>query len=426
MVKFFIETFGCTANTSASELMSFLLADCGYERTLSLEQADFIVVNTCIVKAPTESKIKNMLKDLYKKIPLIVTGCLPQVLIEWCHANIPKAVFLGVDHFGDICLAAQKLLAEESFELLSREKNFCNEIKRERDWQYTGIIEISKGCTGQCAYCIVKIAKGTLVSKPENQILTEAQNALKEGCKELWLTAQDTASYGSDINSSLPKLLKAIISLPNEFMIRIGMMNIDYALPILDELIDLLKHPKIYAFLHIPVQSGSNSVLTKMKRKYTIDDFWMLYDKLQSLLEITLSTDIITGFPGETEEDYFKTKELLKRASFDIVNISKYGDRKGTTASKSSEKNPTEIIKERSSELTILQNQISLKQNKKWIGWEGFALALRLDKNNRGVLLRNKAYKIIALKDSLELGKWYRVKITGAQKTRLIGKLVSK
>jgi len=425
LTKFFIETFGCTANTSASELMSFLLSECGYEKINSIEQADFVVVNTCIVKAPTESKIKNLLNVLNKKIPLIVTGCLPQVLIDWCHENIPSAALLGVDHFGDVCLAAQKLLSGELFELLSRDNIFCKEVQRDRDWKYTGIIEISKGCSGQCAYCIVKIAKGPLVSKPESQILSEAKNALMEGCKEIWLTAQDTASYGYDINSNLPKVVQNLTALPGDFMIRIGMMNIDFALKIIDEIIEFLKQPKVYAFLHIPIQTGSNRILEKMKRKYTIEQFWELYEKLRSIPELTLSTDIITGFPGETDEDFRKTKELLHAAAFDIVNISKYGDRKGTLASKSTEKIPTEIRKERSRELTIIQNEISLQRNRKWLGWEGKALALRQDNDNIGILFRNKAYKTIVVKNPvIQIGNWYKVKIIAAQKTRLVGKLI--
>ncbi|MBN1330042.1 MAG: tRNA (N(6)-L-threonylcarbamoyladenosine(37)-C(2))-methylthiotransferase [Candidatus Heimdallarchaeota archaeon] len=425
MAKFFIETFGCTANASASELMGFLLTKCGYEKIDTIKKADFVLVNTCIVKAPTESKIKNLLMKLYEKIPLIVTGCLPQVLIDWCHENIPTAALLGVDHFGDVCLAAKQLLSGKPFELLSREKHFCEEIQRDRSWRYTGIIEISKGCLGQCAYCIVKIAKGSLVSKFENQILSEAKAAIKEGCKELWLTAQDTASYGFDLNTSLPKLVQNLTAIPGDFMIRVGMMNIDFAKNIIDEIIEFLKHPKVYAFIHIPLQSGSNDILEKMKRRYTVEEFWAVYKKLQTLSEITISTDIITGFPGETEDDFQKTKELLQTATFDIINISKYGDRKGTYASKSTEKIPTEIIKKRSKELTVIQNQISLQQNEKWIGWEGKAIALRPDNVINGTLCRNKAYKTIAIKDSpIQLGDWYKVKIIGAQKTRLIGKLI--
>ena len=184
--------------------MSHLLHECGYEKISELSEADFVLVNTCVVKAPTESKIKDLLEKLYRKSPLIISGCLPQVMAEWCHQVLPQAALLGVDHFGEICQAAMSTLEGKPFELITRKKEFCDEILRDRARPLTGILEISKGCTGLCAYCIVRIAKGPLVSKSSYQILQEAKVALAEGCKELWLTAQDTASYGVDTNTSLP------------------------------------------------------------------------------------------------------------------------------------------------------------------------------------------------------------------------------
>jgi threonylcarbamoyladenosine tRNA methylthiotransferase CDKAL1 len=423
--KFFVETFGCTANTSATELMSYLLNECGYEKVSETSKADFVLINTCVVKAPTESKIKDLLVKLYQKSPLIVTGCLPQVMVDWCHQKIPQAALLGVDHFGEICQAAKNTLKGKTFELITRKKEFCEEIQRDRDRPLTGILEISKGCTGLCAYCIVRIAKGPLVSKSTNQIIQEAQIALAEGCKELWLTAQDTASYGVDVDTSLPLLLESIVDLPEDFMIRIGMMNIDYASRIMEPLKDFLQHPKIYSFLHIPMQAGSDVVLKKMNRRYTIKEFKLLVEQLRKDINLTLSTDVIVGFPGETEEDFKKTLEVLDEIQFDVVNISKYGDRKGTVSSKSQEKLPTEIIKQRSIALTEKVHEMTLARNKNWIGWEGTALALRSDERTTATLLRNKSYKLIAIDNpTIELGKWYDIRITDALKTRLVGSII--
>ncbi|MBK5115181.1 MAG: tRNA (N(6)-L-threonylcarbamoyladenosine(37)-C(2))-methylthiotransferase [Candidatus Heimdallarchaeota archaeon] len=425
MEKFFVETFGCTANTSATELMSYLLNECGYEKISETSKADFVLINTCVVKAPTESKIKDLLVKLYQKSPLIVTGCLPQVMVDWCHQKIPQAALLGVDHFGEICQAAKNTLKGKTFELITRKKEFCEEIQRDRDRPLTGILEISKGCTGLCAYCIVRIAKGPLVSKSTNQIIQEAQIALAEGCKELWLTAQDTASYGVDLDTSLPLLLESIVDLPEDFMIRIGMMNIDYASRIMEPLKDFLQHPKIYSFLHIPMQAGSDVVLKKMNRRYTIKEFKLLVEQLRKDINLTLSTDVIVGFPGETEEDFKKTLEVLDEIQFDVVNISKYGDRKGTISSKSQEKLPTEIIKQRSIALTEKVHEMTLARNRNWIGWEGTALALRRDERTTATLLRNKSYKLIAIDNpTIELGKWYDIRITDALKTRLVGSII--
>jgi len=426
LVNFFIETFGCTANISASELMSYLLLECGFEKTDKMDSADFIILNTCVVKAPTESKIKDQIIKLSNRYPLIIAGCLPQVMSDWCKENIPKAALIGVDHFYKICQAADAILNDQEFKLISRKKEFSSEAKRVRARDLTGIIEISKGCTGQCAYCIVRIAKGPLVSKSPDSILNEARTALNEGCREIWLTAQDTASYGIDIKESLPDIVKTIAALPSDFMIRIGMMNADYALQFLPEIKEMFKLPNVYSFIHLPLQSGSDNVLTKMKRKYTVKEYAYLIEELRKIKDFTISTDIITGLPGETEENFNQTKKLLEKIKFDIVNISKYGDRRGTVASKSKEKIPSEIIKERSVIITKLVSKMTLKRNEKWIGWQGDALALRIDKRNKSILLRNKFYKLISVENSpLDLGKWYRVEIEKARKTRLIGRVVS-
>ncbi|NHK32836.1 MAG: tRNA (N(6)-L-threonylcarbamoyladenosine(37)-C(2))-methylthiotransferase [Asgard group archaeon] len=424
MSKFYAQTFGCTANTSATELMIYLLRKCGHKQIKTINDADFALINTCIVKAPTESKVKDLLLKLHEKTPLIVAGCLPQVLYEWCQENLLNATLLGVDHFGNVCLAAKNLLNKKPYNSLSRDSNFCSEINRERMHKHTGIIEISKGCTGNCSYCIVKIAKGKLVSKKEEIIMLEAKNAIEEGCRELWLTAQDTASYGIDSNSNLPAIVKKISSIQTDFRIRIGMMNPDYALKILNDLKHALQLPKVYKFIHMPVQSGSNDILMKMKRKYLIEDFNYIIRELRKQ-NITLSTDIIVGFPGETEEDFNKTKKLVLEKKFDIINISKYGDRKGTEASHSRDKIPTELVKKRSSELTEITKKITLERNREWIGWKGSALAVKYDDEKSQTILRNDSYKVIAINDSdLPLGKRYSIKVIDAMKTRLIGTLI--
>lgn len=425
MSKFYAQTFGCTANTSATELMIYLLSNCGHKKVENIDDADFCLINTCIVKAPTESKVKDLLLKIHEKLPLLIAGCLPQVLYNWCQSNLPNATLIGVDHFDKVCFAAKNLLEGKSYIAIQRDENFYSEINRDRISKQTGIIEISKGCSGNCSYCIVKIAKGPLVSKKEDQILLEAKNAIKEGCKEIWLTAQDTASYGIDLNSDLPTIVRKINSIQDDFRIRIGMMNPDYALKIINELKEILSLPKVYKFIHMPLQSGSNDILKKMNRKYLIEDYNYLMNELGSLQNLTFSTDIIVGFPGETEMDFEKTKELIRKYKFDIINISKYGDRKGTEASRSREKIPTEIIKKRSSELSEISRELSLERNSKWIGWKGLALSVKYNEDRTETILRNDSYKVIAINEpEAQLGQWYFVEIIDALKTRLKGILI--
>ncbi|TFF85253.1 tRNA (N(6)-L-threonylcarbamoyladenosine(37)-C(2))-methylthiotransferase [Candidatus Heimdallarchaeota archaeon] len=421
MTTFFLETYGCTANTSAAELMSYLLLEAGFEKSTSIANADLLIINTCIVKAPTENKIKYQLEQLAKlDKPLIVTSCLSQVMNNWCQEKIPQASLLGVDHFKDILLAAEKALEGERIELLTRESYFPKESHRNRFNHLTGIIELSKGCLGKCTYCIVKEAKGKLVSKTEQQILKEVETALAEGCKELWLTAQDIASYGLDINKSLLELLKKIINYPQDFMIRLGMMTPNKAFSIIDDLVEVYSSNKVYSFAHLPVQSGSDLVLKQMKRQYTIEEFKEVITKLKKENAMSFSTDIIAGFPGERRKDHELTKSLLKEIKFDIVNISKYGDRPGTIASRSKNKIPTQIIKKRSKEISRLVAQITKKRNKQYIGWKGEGLALAHEEKERNTLLRTPAYKLVAIPEILPLGKKYKLIVTGATKTRLM------
>lgn len=408
--------------------MSYLLRECGFQRVQEIKKAAIVIINTCIVKAPTEDKIKNLLKKLHKNHLLIVAGCLPQVMDEWCQEFIPKASLIGVDHFKDICQVANEHLKGKKVILLSRKQSFQEIIHKSRQNPLTGIIEISKGCTGNCAYCIVKFAKGPLISKPPEMIMKETHQALADGCKQLWLTAQDTASYGKDIGTNLPELLTQIIQIPRDFIIRIGMMTVDHALTIEKELIEILAHPKVYAFAHLPVQSASNRILKKMNRQYSIEEFLHLISTLRERIpNITLSTDVIVGFPTETQKDHNKTITLLTEKNFDIVNISKYGDRPGTEASFSKQKIPSQIIKKRSKEITKVVHKKTLERNRNWIDWEGAALALKEDPFQDGYLLRNRFYKIVGTKSrNIKLGNWYSVKITGATKTRLHGQILNK
>jgi MiaB-like tRNA modifying enzyme len=423
--SFYSESYGCTANTAASELMRQLLLECGFRKSSSFAQADFILVNTCIVKAPTEAKIKHLLLQYGQQKPIIIAGCLPQVMIGWCQKELPNAALIGVDNFHLVCEAAKKALAGKKFVAIGHNPSFYTSLERDRKRKITGIIEISKGCTGQCAYCIVRIAKGPLVSKPPELVLNEAKKALAEGCKELWLTAQDTASYGEDFQYSLPKLVKDLSLLSKGFFIRIGMMNADHALAELSGLQEIYQLPNVYSFAHIPLQSGSNRILQLMNRRYTIDEFKYLINQLRSVCHLTLSTDIITGFPGETKKDHELTKQVLGEITFDVVNLSKYGDRPGTEASKAENKLPTEIIKARSKELTTLIHKMTLEKNKQWIGWQGEALAVARNQKQQLTLLRNRAYKLIAVKnDSLEIGKKHNVKIEEALKTRLLASII--
>ncbi len=284
-------------------------------------------------------------------------------------------------------------------------------------------MEIASGCMSECTFCQTKLAKGDLTSYRLGDIVRQVQTEIKEGCKEVWLTSTDNGCYGLDIGTDLPTLVNAVSEIPKDFMTRVGMMNPMYMPRIKQNLIESYDNDKVFKFLHIPVQSGSNKVLNDMKRGHTSETFREIVKKVKERFEnFTISTDIIVGFPSETEEDFQKTIALLDETKPDVVNLSKYSARPGTDAAELKQLDAAEI-KRRSKLIYEQINKISLKSNEKWIGWKGKVL---FDENTEeGIKGRNYAYKPISVNDKVSIGQSHVVEITNATRKRLIGKIAS-
>jgi MiaB-like tRNA modifying enzyme len=275
----------------------------------------------------------------------------------------------------------------------------------------------------ECTFCQTKLAKGDLSSYRLGDIVRQVQTEIKEGCKEVWLTSTDNGCYGLDIGTDLPTLVNAVSEIQEEFMIRVGMMNPMYMPRIKQNLIESYDNEKVFKFLHIPVQSGSDKVLNDMKRGHTSQTFREIVNKTKEKFEkFTISTDIIVGFPSETEEDFQKTITLLDETKPDVVNLSKYSARPGTDAAELKQIDAAEI-KRRSKVIFEQINKISLESNKKWIGWKGKVL---FDENTEeGIKGRNYAYKPISVDDKVNIGESHIVEITNATRKRLIGRIAS-
>jgi MiaB-like tRNA modifying enzyme len=258
--------------------------------------------------------------------------------------------------------------------------------------------------------------KGELFSYPGEKIIEEVSSAVEQGCREIWITSQDNSCYGFDAGGNLPELLDSISQINGEFFVRAGMMNPKNVMQILPELIESYKSEKIYKFLHLPVQSGSDDILEKMNRGYIAADFKKIVSTFREAFPgLQLWTDVIAGFPGESETDFLATVELLKDIRPDFVNISKYGVRDSTASAKMKQL-PTEIKKERSRTITRLVEEMSLEKNKEWLGWKGDVLITEKKKN--AWLGRNFAYKpIIVNSDKELLGKVVKAKIVDANLT---------
>ncbi|MDD5193503.1 MAG: tRNA (N(6)-L-threonylcarbamoyladenosine(37)-C(2))-methylthiotransferase, partial [Candidatus Nanoarchaeia archaeon] len=311
----YIETYGCSANKNNSEIIAGLLKQAGYEPTNNLNIADILIINTCIVKTKTESKIKRRIQDLSKLYPkklIIIAGCMPETDKHSLKTINPSLLLLGVHHIKDIVRFIRdykegKLTKEKSKEYLSakNEEKLTGKISSNK---LISIIQISEGCLGDCSYCKTRLAKGPLFSYDGNKILKSIESDLKSGAKEIWITSQDNASYGLDKYDKkpmVPYLLKKILNIKHNFKLRIGMMNPNHLYPILDEMIEIYKDKKVYKFLHIPIQSASDKILDNMKRGYSINIAKEIITKFRKAFpDMTLATDIIVGYPSETEESH--------------------------------------------------------------------------------------------------------------------------
>jgi MiaB/RimO family radical SAM methylthiotransferase len=270
----------------------------------------------------------------------------------------------------------------------------------------------------------VVFARGRLRSYAIEEVTEQVRRDLTAGAKEFWITSQDTACYGRDIGTNLATLLNAVANVEGDFIVRVGMMTPNMATDILDDLVEAFKNEKIYKFVHLPVQSGDDNVLKHMRRFYTAGDFVEIVDAFRTTFpKITLATDVICGFPGETRQAFENTLRLIGEIKPDIVNVSKFFARPRTAAAEMDD-DFVELaeIKRRSSTTANLARRISFERNQRWIGWTGKVLIDEKGKIPGTWTSRNFAYKPIAIKSSADLlGKTLCVKTLKAFSTHLAG-----
>jgi len=422
MAKIFVEAYGCSASFADSEMISGLIVNGGHTLATDSSESDLNLIVTCSVKDTTANKMMHRIKSLKTK-PLLVAGCLPKAEQNNVEKFTENASLLGPNSLGktldviNSTLSGKKQIALEDSDLSKVG------LPKVRLNSAVGIVEIASGCMSECTFCQTKLAKGDLSSYRLGDIVRQVKTEIKEGCKEVWLTSTDNGCYGFDIGTDLPTLVNAVSEIPKDFMVRVGMMNPMYMSRIKQELVESYDNEKVFKFLHIPVQSGSNKVLNDMKRGHTSETFREIVKKTKDRFEnFTISTDIIVGFPSETEEDFQKTLSLLDETKPDVVNLSKYSARPGTDAAELKQIDAAEI-KRRSKIIFEQINKISMESNKKWIGWKGKVL---FDENTEeGIKGRNYAYKPISVQEKVNIGDSHMVEIIDATRKRLIGKIAS-
>ncbi len=400
--KVYIETFGCTANIADSMKIRAIVEKIGCKIVKNEKDADLFIINTCIVTERTELNVIKRLKYIRGLCSgdIIVAGCMP--------AAMPERVR---EVLGDNAIMIEPRLLRDVHDIA-----FDGVI---------GIVPISQGCVGNCRYCIVKRARGEIHSYDPERICGTVERMVRDGAKEIRITAQDCSAYGWDgLEERLHGLLRKLSSIKGNFRIRVGMMNPFTMIHDLDDIIDSFESEKIFKFFHIPVQSGSDKVLRDMNRKYKVCDFIHIVDFIRSRFEYCMiSTDFIIGYPTETERDFESSVDLLRRIRAEKVNITRFSPRPGTEAACMNDLLEREK-KRRSRMFSDLYHKIAYEQNK---ALEGRILEALVTEPGRkgGMIARDPAYRTVVLKDDIPLGSFCDVRVKEAKSTYLIGEVVA-
>jgi threonylcarbamoyladenosine tRNA methylthiotransferase CDKAL1 len=427
-MRIFVKSYGCSTNLADGEVLAGCLSQAGFDLAQSIPDADVIIYNSCAVKGPTEDRMISLLKRAPSGKKVIVAGCLPLTSFDRLQRDVRFDAAIGPAAGQEIVDVVKRVLAGEQIISLDGSLYAKPALSLPKLTQnpVVSLVPVGYGCLGSCAYCCVVFARGRLRSYPIKEIMEKIKRDLTTSTKEFWLTSQDMACYGKDLGTNLAMLLKSVCAVNGDFRIRVGMMTPNFALDILDELAEAFRSVKVFKFLHLPVQSGDDTVLKQMRRFYTVQDFKKVVSVFREAFpELTLATDIICGFPGENKKAFENTLRLISEVKPDIVNISKFFGRPGTAASAMSDAVEQAEIKRRSSEAAKLARQISLERNRRWGEWNGGILIDEKGKVPGSWIGRNFAYKPVTIKSSSHLlGKTLQVRVVKPFSTYLEGIII--
>ena len=313
MAKIWVEAYGCSASFSDSEMISGLIVNGGHTLADNPKDSDLNLIVTCSVKDATATKMVHRIKESNSK-PLVVAGCLPKAEQKTVEKFAQNASLLGPNSLGKTLQVIQSTLDGRKMIALDDSDISKIGLPKIRLNPAIGIVEIASGCMSECTFCQTKLSKGDLQSYRVGDIVRQVKTELSDGCNEVWLTSTDNGCYGFDIDSDLPELVNMVSEIPQNFFIRVGMMNPMYMPRIRDGLLKSFESAKVFKFLHVPVQSGSDKVLNDMKRGHTAQTFRDVAKHFRDKFDrFTISTDVIVGFPTETEDDFEQTLRLLEQ-----------------------------------------------------------------------------------------------------------------
>lgn len=437
-MKFHIITFGCQANERDSETIAGMLKELGYESTADKQEADFILFNTCCVREKAENKVFSQigeLKELKSQNPQLVigiSGCMVQQegMPQKIRRRAPHVdLIMGTHNIHELPQMIEniRLLHTPQVKVLPDREDIVEGLPQMRQFPFKALVNITYGCNNFCTYCIVPYVRGREKSRLPQHILEEARGLAQDGVVEIMLLGQNVNSYGKDLEPplSFARLLRDVHEIPEIRRIRYMTSHPrDFVPDLIDTIAGL---PRVCRHFHLPVQAGSNRILKLMNRGYTREDYLNLTRRIKDKFpDAAITTDIIVGFPGETEEDFEDTLNLMAEVRFDSAYTFIYSPRTGTPAAKMTEHLPLNIKKERLKRLMNLQNSISLEINQALRGKTLEVLVEGRSDTGRGLLTgRSGTNKTVLFEGPDDLaGKFAAVRITSPQTWILKGDLV--
>ncbi len=434
--KYFLRTYGCQMNVHDSEEIKYYLESLGYEPVEELELADIVVLNTCAIRENAKDKVFGYLgrcKHLKKEKPdliIAVAGCLmqkPNEIEEIHNRHKYIDIIIGTHNLNELPNLIEEANKKkiQNIEVYSNSDVVFENVKYNRDSKISAWINIIYGCDKFCTYCIVPFTRGRERSRKMEEVLEEVRDLKNQCYMEVTLLGQNVNAYGKDLNLGydFATLLEEVakIGIPRIRFVTSHPWNFT------DKMIDVIaKYDNIMPYIHLPIQSGSDDILRKMNRKYTIDEYKKLFDQIKSKVKnVAITTDIIVGFPNETDDDFKKTLDIVNYCKFDGAYTFIFSPREGTAAARMEDKISMEVKEKRLQELNNLVNKYSLESNQKLIGKVVDVLVNGIsEKDSSKVYGYTETMKLVNIVGGNDLiGKIVPVKITDAKSFSLDGEI---
>ena len=438
-LTYYIETYGCQMNDHDSEKLAGILQSVGYERSEQIDRADLILFNTCCVRDHAEKKVFGnigALKPFWEKnreLVVAVCGCMmqQQAVAEKLMKTFPfvKIVF-GTNNMNELPSMLYSALLLKKRVLNVQQKSVSStaieDVPMVRRKKPLATVNIMQGCDNFCSYCIVPYVRGREWSRPANDVVAEVKDLARQGYQEVMLLGQNVNSYGKGGNDTdFAGLLEQVAT--ETGIARIRFMT-SHPKDISEGLLEVLAgHENICKQLHLPVQSGSSRVLARMNRGYSREDYLGIVEKARKMVPgIALTTDIIVGFPGETEEDFLQTMDLMRRVGYDAAFTFVYSPRNGTKAAEFPDQIPEEVKQQRIVQLVALQNEQTYQSNLAYVGKTERVLIEEVSRRDeKSVCGRTDSGKMVNMEGAKDtIGTFVTAEIIEAKRTTLLGRML--